>query len=61
MNTINLKVEDDFYHLFKELIMDDIKEVKQSVYASEKTVGINQKEYQKEMDSFFKSELGIIR
>jgi len=45
----------------KEVVMSDIDEVRKSVYASEKSIGINQEEYQKEMDNFFKSELGINR
>ncbi len=45
----------------EEIIMNDIEEIRQSVYVSEKTVGVNQKEYQKEMDDFFKRELGINR
>ncbi len=45
----------------KEVMMSDIDEVRKSVYASEKSIGVNQEKYQKEMDNFFKSELGINR
>ncbi len=81
MQTVTLKIDDNFYDHFMALIkniskdkvkvveddfpegivVSSVDEVRRRVLEAEKSVGLSEEEYQKEMDSFFKNELGIER
>lgn len=45
----------------KELMVDSVEEVQERAYGAEKTVGLTEDEYNKEMDEFFMTEFGVKR
>ena len=44
-----------------ELMVSTVEEVQERAYGAEKTVGLTEDEYNKEMDKFFMTEFGIKR
>ena len=45
----------------KELLVGSVKEVQDRAYEAEKTVGITEDQYNKEMNDFFMTEFGVKR
>ena len=45
----------------KELMVDSVEEVQERAYGAEKTVGLTEDEYNKEMDEFFMTEFDVKR